>query len=326
MGKTFRALRRRVLTPDAAECSLERRGFHRKSAAAEENLETVGTMFLRGYAHAVEARCADEAHEWLEEVPAAFRGFAYEGAGMGAAVLDGLPFGRRDHVAELLTGTGAKHVYLVYVGIGWAMARLPRFRWCGAEGLDPLLRGLVLDGYGFHQAYFHTRRYVHEQYREQPFPWPDDATRTHSRHAVDQGIGRALWFVGGTDVDVVADLVGRFAAHRHADLWAGTGLAATYAGGVDAGELGRLRELAGAHAPQLAQASAFAAEARLRAGIVQPHTGVATGVLCGTTPEVAARLTQDLRPEVPVNVDVSAYESWRRDIADRFVLLGGVPS
>ena len=322
MSRNWRALRRWALTPDASECSLRKRGFHRKDATAQENLETVGAMFLRGFANAVEARTAEEAHDLLERVPAPFRGFAYEGAGMGAAVLDGLPLGSRDHVAELLTGPGAAHDYLVHVGVGWAMARLPRFRWPAGAGFDPLLRGLVLDGYGFHQAYFHTRRYVHEQYRELPFPWPRDTGAADAHHAVDQGIGRALWFVGGSDVDVVTGLVERFAADRRADLYAGVGLAATYAGGADEDELTRLRERSGEHRPQLAQASAFAAEARVRAGLVQDHTHVATRVLCGTTPEAAAAVTQDLRPRG--STDPSAYETWRRDIADRLVLLGGV--
>ena len=325
MGHRLRALRRRMLTPDVAECSLQRRGFHRKSAAAQENLETVGAMFIRGYAHAVEARCPAEAHEWLAEVPSAFRGFAYEGAGMGAAVLDGLPFGGGGHVAALLEGPGEAHVYLIYVGIGWAMARLPRFRWPAPESLDPLLRSLVLDGYGFHQAYFHTRRYVHEQYRELPFRWPAPPRGAHSHHAVDQGIGRALWFVGGTDVGEVSTLITAFPAERHADLWAGTGLAATYAGGVDESELRRLARNAGRHRPQLAQASAFAAEARVRAGIVLPHTGVATGVLCGMTAQDAARVTQEERPAgAGGRGDVPAYETWRSAIADRFAVHGGV--
>lgn len=326
MGPRSRALRRWILTPGIAETTLAKRGFHRKDAAAQQNLETVGAMFLRGYAHAVEARDQAQAREWLEEVPAAWRGFAYEGAGMGAAVLDGLPFGRTDNLARLLEGEGDRHVYMIYVGVGWAMARLPRFRWPSVEGFDPLLRGLVLDGYGFHQAYFHTRRYVHEHAQELPFPWPSDATAAHSHHAIDQGIGRALWFVGGTDVDVVAGLIGSFPADRQADLWAGTGLASTYAGGVTAGELRRLREHAGGNARWLAQASAFAAEARVLAGIPTEHTPVATGVLCGTTPEAAARLTHDARPARPDNTRVPAYETWRRDVADRFAVLGGVQS
>ncbi|HXV93488.1 MAG TPA: DUF1702 family protein [Pseudonocardia sp.] len=322
----IRALRRRLLTPDVSETTLDRRGFHKKSPEAQELLETVGRSFLDGYAAAVEARSAAEAEEKLEEVPRAFRGFAYEGAGMGAAMLDGLSPGRGRRVAELLAGRGDRHVYMVYVGIGWAMARLPRFCWPRAETLDPLLRGLVLDGYGFHQAYFHTRRYVHQQYEERAFPWPADATRAHSHRAIDQGIGRAMWFVAGTDPERVASMIDAFPARRQADLYAGTGLAATYAGGVDAGELALLRERAGRHAPQLAQASAFAAEARVRAGLVTAHTPVATQVLCGTTPEHAAQVTHDLRPHRPAGDGLPAYETWRQRVADRFAQLGGVPS
>jgi len=329
VGRRTRAFLRRVLTPDVAECSLERRGFHRKSAEAQYNLETIGAMFLAGYAHAVEARDAAETHERLAGVPTAFRGFAYEGAGMGAAVLDGLPGTGRGHVRRLAEGPGAAHVYLVYVGVGWALARLPRFRWPSVEGYDPLLRGLVLDGYGFHQAYFATQRYVHEQYREREFPWPGDATRAHSHHIIDQGIGRALWFVGGSDVDVVTGLVERFPQDRRSDLYAGIGLAATYAGGVTADELTRLRARAGEFGPELAQGAAFAAEARVRAALLVPHNAVATGVLCGTTPEHAARITQDVRPstaEALAATGEPAYQPWRRAIAARFLTVGGVPS
>jgi enediyne biosynthesis protein E3 len=324
VSRRMRALRRRILTPSVEECTLERRGFHRKNAAAQENLETVGAMFLHGYACAVEARDAAGAQVRLEEVPDAWRGFAYEGAGMGAAILDALPFGRSGRLTGLLAGPGDRHVYMIYVGVGWAMARLPRLRWPSGASFDPLLRGLVLDGYGFHQAYFHTDRYVHQQHRELPFRWPAGASAAHSHHTVDQGIGRALWFVGGTDVDTVTSLIERFPAERRADLYAGTGLAATYAGGVDESELERLRDRAGIHRPSVAQAAAFAAEARVRAGIVLPHTHVATRILCGTTPELAAGVTHDLRPAHPDNSSVPAYETWRRAVADRFAVLGGV--
>lgn len=330
MGRRLRALRRRLLTPDVAECSLARRGFVRKDADAQRALETVGAMFLRGYAHAVESADMAEARARLAEVPDPWRGFAYEGAGMGAAVLDGLAPRRVSRVARLLEGEGDRHVYLVYVGIGWAMARLPRLRWPAPDRLDPLLRGLVLDGWGFHQAYFHTHRYVHEQAPPPSLRWPGDATAAFNRHPIDQGIGRALWFVGGTDVQRVAGLVERFAPQRRADLWAGVGLAATYAGAADAGELTALCTLAGRHAPQLAQASAFAADARVRAGLVQPHTGVATAVFCGTTPAAATALSHSLRPRTADNTSVPAYESWRRALidhfTDQFAVTGGVRS
>lgn len=302
------------------------RGFHEKNPAARELLETVGKSFLQGYAYAAEARRPVDAEEPLERIPAQFRGFAYEGAAMGFAMLDGLPFGGTRHVQQFLEGRGSDHVYMAYVGIGWAMARLPRFRWPDAAALDPLLRWLVLDGYGFHQAYFHTRRYVHEQYRDPAFPWPADShAGSHSwyaNRAIDQGIGRALWFVRGTDPELVADAIDGFAEDRRADLYSGAGLAATYAGGAGEDELRVFWQRAGRYRPQVAQACAFAAEARVRAGLVTPHTPVATQVFCGVVPESAARISEEVRPDRPVQGELPAYEVWRQRIADEFVSLG----
>ncbi|GGS57605.1 DUF1702 family protein [Actinokineospora fastidiosa] len=325
MSSSWRALRRRVLTPGVAETSVEKRGFHQKSPAATERLETVGKTFLDGYAHAVEARTAADAEQAIERLPDWLRGFAYEGAGMGLAILDGLPFGRSDNVARLLARpVGAAYQTLIYVGIGWAMARLPRFRWPRARALDPVLAPLVLDGYGFHQAYFHTARYVDGQYRDPAFPWPGGAHGSYANRAIDQGIGRALWFVCGTDPERVADRIEAFPAERRGDLYAGTGLAATYAGGVTEDELRTLARRAGAHRADVAQGSAFAAFARVSAGIVPAHSAMATQVFCGTTPEEAARLTTELRPVRQDEHELPAYEVWRQRLANEFISLGGV--
>jgi enediyne biosynthesis protein E3 len=324
LGKGLRALRRRILTPNISATSLEVRGFHRKDPASQELLEKIGVVFLGGYADAVEASSVEDARQRLALLPRRFRGFAYEGAGMGYAMLDGLPFGHRHHAADFVAGPAANQIYIVNCGIGWAMARLPRFRWPSADELDPLLRWLVLDGYGFHQAYFHTRRYVHEHYQDPAFPWPRDESRAYANRAMDQGIGRALWFVGCTDVDEVTRLLGRFPRERHADLWAGIGLASTYACGANRDDLARLADIAGEYRPQLAQGSAFAAEARVRAGLVIPQTELATEVLCGTDPETAAQVTIEVRPDHADNGPVPTYERWRQDIANELVSLGGV--
>lgn len=324
MGNGWRALRRRILTPNKSATLLDKRGFHKKSAEAQELLETVGSNFLDGYAHAVEARTVADAEERLEQIPTRFRGFAYEGAGMGFAVLDALPFGHSHHVEDFLAGPyGGKHVYIIYVGVGWAMARVPRFTWPRPDSMDPLLRWLVLDGYGFHQAYFKTRRYVHEHYQDPSFSWP--ARVPYANRAIDQGIGRALWFVGCTDPDVVADLIEKFPESRHSDLWGGAGLAATYAGGGDRAELERFRERAGKHQAILAQGSVFAAECRVSEGLLVPHNEIATQVFCGITPEQAAAVSLAARPsDVRDDGEVPAFETWRQAIASEFVSLGGV--
>jgi hypothetical protein len=325
LTSSWRALRRRLLTPDVAETSLDKRGFHKKSPAAGERLETVGKTFLDGYAAAVEARTPAEAEGRLEQLPDWLRGFAYEGAGMGLAVLDGLPFGRSDNVRRFLQRPLADaYRYLVYVGIGWAMARLPRFRWPKPATLDPVLVPLVLDGYGFHQAYFHTARYVDGRYQDPNFPWPGGPHGGYANNAIDQGIGRAMWFIGGTDPERVADLIDAFPVARRGDLYSGVGLAATYAGGVDERELRTLCRRVGDYQGNLAQGCAFAADARVRAGIVPPHTALATQVLCGTTPADAARITSELRPVHPAEGELPAYELWRQRLANELVSLGGV--
>lgn len=294
------------------------RGFHKKSPAGRELLETIGSTFLTGYGYAAEARSADEVVPRLATTPVRFRGFGYEGAAMGFAVRDGLPLGGGGHFARFLAGPGRNHEYMAYIGVGWAMARLPKFRW-PKDDFDPLLRWLVLDGYGFHQAYFKTQRYVHEHYQDPGFRWPEEGPAWYSARAVDQGIGRALWFVGGTDVDVVTRLVEQFPENRHPDLYGGVGLAATYAGGAEEEELLLLRKRAGAHRSQLAQGSAFAAEARNRAGLLVPHVHQATRILCGTSSaEQAAEVTIRLRPTQIVPGELPAYEVWRQQIADEF--------
>ena len=319
MGHRWNALRRRILTPNVSETRLDVRGFHRKDQQAQEILERVGASFLTGYAHAAEAGTVEEAADRIDTLPVRFRGFAYEGAGMGFAMRDGLPLGPTDLNEKFLAGPGDPHIYMVYVGIGWAMARLPRFRWPDPNRLDPLLRWLLLDGYGFHQAYFHTRKYVHEHYADHRFPWPSRAASGYANRVIDQGIGRALWFVCGTDPELTASTVAGFAAHRQPDLYAGVGLAATYAGGVEEAELRTLWRLASACRPQLAQGASFACEARARAGLLVPHNEIAARVLCGTDARTAAQVSLDRRPaSVEPDGAGPAYELWRRGIAAAF--------
>ncbi len=327
MASYWRALRRRLLTPSISATKLETRGFHDKSQAARELLETVGETFLTGYGYAAEARTTDEGADRLDGVPAQYRGFAYEGAAMGFAVRDALPVGGAGKFTRFIAGPADDHIYMAYVGLGWAMARVPRFRWPKRDSTDPLLRWLVLDGYGFHQAYFRTDRYVHEHFQDPRFPWPAGGPaheRAYANRVIDQGIGRALWFVAGTDADLVATLIDKFPESRRPDLYSGAGLAATYAGGADEDELEVFLRRAGELRPQVAQGSAFAAEARVRAGLVVPHTHVATRVFCGMSPSEAARITHDVRPDQPVEGDLPAYEVWRQRIAEKFASFGGV--
>lgn len=313
-GHYYRAARRRVLTPALSQTRMDVRGFDRTSPAAQQLLEEVGSSFLAGYACAAQARIVSEVTAELAAMPTQFRGFAYEGAAMGFAMRDQLRLGRARMSEQFLAGPGEPHEYMAYVGIGWSMGRLPRFRWPDCRQLDPTLRWLVLDGYGFHQAYFHTDRYVRQQYRDPGFRWSAGDGR-YEQHAIDQGIGRALWFVAGASPVGISALVDRFDRSRRPDLWGGIGLAATYAGGSDAAALRQLRELAEPYSSNLAQGAAFACEARVRAGLLVEHSDAAARVLCGVTAVEAAAVTRRVRPGPGPLFGVPSYEVWRTRIA-----------
>lgn len=321
MARILLALRQRILTPDKREALFDVRGFHVKNDAARQALESAGQSFIGGFGDAAGAPSPRAAEELLERRPAPLRGFAYEGAAMAYALMDGLRPGGGRGMARFLAGRGDAHVYMAHVGAGWAMARLPRWRWPAILPPDPLLRWLALDGYGFHQAYFHTGRYVHDRHRDPGHIWPAEL-RHYAPHAVDQGIGRALWFVAGADPAELVRLLHRFPADRHADLWSGVGLAASYAGGADLTELRTLREAAGEHRAALGQGGAFAAKARMRAGHVPTHTAVAVGALCVLSAEQAAAITDAALTDLTDSASLPAFAVWRQRIADHLVLLG----
>jgi hypothetical protein len=252
----------------------------------------------------------------LETVEPAFRGFAYEGCTMAFAVRDGIRPSGRHWVRDLLASRGANHVYMAYIGVGWAMARLPRLRWHAIQPHDPLLRWLALDGYGFHQAYFRTQQYVWNQ-RQDRIPGWDPAW--YASRVADQGMGRALWFVNGADVQRVATTIEAFPQSRRGDLWSGAALASVYAGGADAGELSDMVRLAGPYRSYAAQGAAFAAKARLLAGLVTPGTELGVKVHCDMSVEEAAAVTDEAKDGLPSDEgETPRFEIWRERIRKPF--------
>ena len=306
MGK----LSRRIFGISLEEVGYSRRGFRGGAPEIRARLENVGRSFLAGYHAALEEDQAESLVARLETIDPWYRGFAYEGAAMSLTLLDALTPWRRTRLRDFLADTGGDHVYMAHVGAGWAIARLP----LGMRGvlarLDPLLSWLAFDGYGFHQGFFHWPRTV-EGAREVP-----RRLRGYERRVFDQGLGRSLWFVDGAEIERVASTISRFPASRRPDLWAGIGLASTYTGGVDKASLIALKQAAGELWPQLAQGSAFAAEARRRAGNLVEQTRIASEVFCELTAEAAAELTQETLENLAPAGQQPAYEVWRQRIQD----------
>ncbi len=324
MSTMLGSLRRLVLAPTLLSVTFAERGFPvTADAATVQRLEAIPQSVVCGFEWGIDTSGLRELERRIAMIEPELRGFAYEGATMAAVVRDAMSGFRTRRTRDLLTGPALPHLLLCYIGIGFAMARLPRRLWRAVlpeipdNGFHPTMSWLAVDGYAFDRAYFDTRRWVDEQYVPPTYPWlgrPDYFPR-----AVDQGVGRALWFVHGGDTDAVSAGVARFAPHRHADLWSGVGLAATNAGGAPEEGLREMRDAAGEHWRELALGAVFAATARVIADDVPAHTAAATQALADLTVEAAVIIgARTAATESDATDACPAYEVWRARIRDEF--------
>ncbi|MEU1586964.1 DUF1702 family protein [Micromonospora sp. NPDC005710] len=315
------AIRRMALTPSLADVTFKGRGFPVRPSPTTERLEAIPQAVICGFEWGIEARDQWELERRLELVDQEQRGFAYEGATMALTVRDVMPGGRRHQARDLLRGPGLPHTFLTYIGIGFAMARLPRPLWKNVlpdltgTPYYPTMSWLAVDGYGFDRAYFETDRWVQQQRPLPAYPWLGRAD--YFPRAVDQGIGRALWFIhGGEPADVTA-AVDRFAPERRSDLWSGVGLAATFAGGTTPEGLRHLRTAAGEHRDHLGQGAVFAAKARTFAGYLPEHSEAGVTVLAGLPAAKAAVLADEVAAVGFGDTEDPDYEVWRHRIRAR---------
>lgn len=306
-----------LLAPSLQDVSFAGRGFDIVPTIAADRLEAISQAVVCGYEWAMAARDLGELNRQLRLVEEEQRGCAYEGATMAFTILDAV---RGHRTRDLLSGTGQRHLLLAYTGMGFAMARLPRPLWRKVlpelhSHYHPTMSWLAVDGYGFDRAYFHTQRWVERQEVPAPYPW--QGFPEYFPRAVDQGIGRALWFISGADDARVASAVRRFATHRQADLWSGVGFAVTYAG-CPAEALTTLRRSAGECAAELALGSVIAVRARTDAGFVPGHTATATEQLTGLSVEGAAAVAERCEVSPHGSGPLPQYEIWRQRIRAHF--------
>lgn len=300
-----------ALSIPLSEASFPRRGFRCSDDAVRTHLEFIGGSFLRGYNLALEDRRDDVLTNGLEQIEQEYRGFAYEGAAMALALMDRLTPWKHTRFQIFIDGPASSHIYMAYVGAGWSLARMPIRRKLPLVKPHPLLRWLELDGYGFHEGFFHWPRYIRDVQ-------PPRKLKGYPARVFDQGLGRSMWFVEGADVERIAATIDTFPATRRADLWSGVGLACAYAGGADRAGVEELQRLAGCYRPQLAQGVAFAAKTRLLAGNLTSNTETVCNILCGLSAEGAASVTDAMLTGLSDTESIPAFELWRQRIQNEF--------
>lgn len=282
--------------------------FRAANATQQQQLEKVARTVMFGYNQSLDIADPDQLAASLDTTEDAFVDFAYEGAGIGLVMVDFFSPWAKSRLFGFLEGAGKRYIYPVYVGAGFFYARLFRkFHNELPKGFDPVLGWWAIDGYGFHQGYFHTSRFIHKQ--EVP-----KRVTGYARKVFDLGIGRSLWFACAANPTKVKATIDQFAPERRPQLWTGAAFASSFAGGVSRETLQQLRILSGIYYPQAAQGSAFAAKCRDHSGKYAAHTALANEVWCDRTYEETVALVDEAWVDLAPEGDLPAYEVLRQRI------------
>jgi hypothetical protein len=285
---------------------VDEREFFTEDDFFKRYTEDVGKSFIFGYNTALEHDPENTSIKINSNIENKMTGFSFEGAGMAFVVIDFL-FPWKNSFQKLLKEEN-KHEYMLYVGAGWAVARLP-FKRLILSKLKPknILYSLVLDGIGFHQGYFHWKKSIFK--KEIPRFLKEKEYKSYY-----QGLGRSFWFVFGGNSKKISDTVNFFDKEFRGDLWSGIGLSSTYAGGRQ-DSIKELKEESKEYYPDLCQGSVFAAKARYRANNITLHNKYACSVYHGMSIEESSVLT-DVELS---NLNEPNYDKWRSSIRKNFV-------
>jgi hypothetical protein len=258
------------------------RGFRRGKPAVQSRLETVGRTLIAGYRTALFSGPQKLDRSLISRAPIDLRGFVVEGLAMGCVVAGAADLGSfadsgSRGVRQFVEEISPDYPCFSHMGFGAGLARVPQL-WDRIFGqLDARNYRLVFDGMGFHDAYFHTRKVLRGWRR---------TTASLQSAAYDQGIGRALWFIVGGDIERAVTALAAFAPQRQPSLWAGLGFALTAVGWADDATLNQATTLCGDCRAELAQGAALAATALEASGAGLEHANSAARVLVGGDPHL----------------------------------------
>jgi len=256
MGK-LAILRKMMFALPLSEANFDVRGFQ-VNELPRKRLESVAKTVVEGYNTALETGLSDDLMLNRSIIKTELVGFYNEGIGMGLYTLDLFSPFNKNRFWNFIKGEGKNHEYMSYIGAGIA---------CGVffnrpfenflEKASPTSGLLILNGFGFYYAYFKPKKainnlYIPKSVQKDPF----------YIECYDNGIGRALWFYNGGNPDKIHQTISLFPENRKAGIWAGVGLAATYAGGVPPEKILDLKRLACQYDYMLGEGSVLASHTR----------------------------------------------------------------
>jgi enediyne biosynthesis protein E3 len=273
-------IRKLILGLPLSEAEFKIRGFE-EGFPAQNRLELVAKTVVNGYNIALETGLSKSLSIAIAQVTNELIGFFHEGVAMGLFTLDLFSIGNKNRLYDFIEGEGRNHAYMSYIGAGIASAifRNNNFEYftskANSEG-----ESLFLNGIGFYNAYFKPKKTLKEMFIPKSFAGKE----AYFVEGYDNGIGRAVWFYNSGEPTKIFETVNAFPPERQGAVWAGIGLAATYAGGVSEEKIHLLKRLSGKYAYRLGEGSFLATHTRRLAG--NPHpTDTTERILTGRSSE-----------------------------------------
>ncbi len=188
-----------------------------------ERVSDARAYFLRGFSEALKVP-PEALPNLLQVTPFQGRGFAIEGMAMALTLMDELSPVPYSRLCVLFDGRSAEEQTLAAIGVGWASARLGKPLDWSPTALGSHYMSAVVDGYGFHQGFFHLQRFT-----GRGFPMNTGVLSNF----YDIGLGRALWFVHIGRVEPIVHTIDRFLPDRRIQLWQGVGTACAFTGSTE---------------------------------------------------------------------------------------------
>ncbi len=246
----------------------------------------------------------------LESTDIEFRSIAYESASMSIALEDLKQGEQLTNWFQFLNEAASAHATQVHVGLGWAFAQSLKNPVPCLPKLNPMLRYRVLDGYGYYEGIFRRRRSIINHLKLQ-------VEDTVASAALDQGLGRSIWYLNKGNFDDAKTMIERFAAERHKDLWRGLGIAISYVGGCSEEGLQEIFSKADSYKTQLATGAVMALVSRDAAKYISTDTELACKVWCNKTVEQTLAFNYSIKIKLDLQSD-DAYDSWIAKIESSF--------
>ncbi|MDJ0697858.1 MAG: DUF1702 family protein [Mastigocoleus sp. MO_167.B18] len=284
---------------------------------ARKRIRLSSNAFIKGYNTALEVGLSHILLSEIQSLDINLRGFAYEGASMGLAMIDYIGFGKQSRFQKFVD-RNPNYKVLIHVGAGFVISVFNQDIEKSLSSMEPMQRWWAMDGYGFHHGITKWKQSVHKQIVPKK-------VIGYARRAFDRGLGRSIWFLLCGDINRIVEQLQKFPESRRADMWSGIGVGSTYAGGVSKETLENVKAAAGSYRSYVSLGCTQAARDRYLGNNIVEHNDLACSVYCGMSTESVAKMTIEVMEDLNIDtkekvfVEQPIYEIYREKIRTKLL-------